>query len=760
MPVIIENKQFTDSLGNVTTFYQSNAGDKCTLDLTFAGKIRLTSISNPLSLDPVLKIVTSPTIAWENEGFRVNDFVLIVKRDSAGNQISNHVGQITSISGINANFDSLGGLWYDITANEMLEFIAVTDITGTTARKRDTLEFQLNHSLNSQQGNVASLIDSETTSCLFQNVATMTSGQTIVGNLVGNQSGQFIEAVSLTYNGLNADFFDQFTLSIDFINSGVYDVDWFELGDCLKFYVKGFWSSLPNEPFNRAEFSLDDNGNTGWFDEANNTSILNTGTIIQPLTEIDYSQSKNYTFQYDSNLPNIGLGSCYISIDDSYYKNVSNSQTQLTMILDTENLITGLRTSPTNPNGAFYQININSITNVSGSIYEVTLTFIPNATFTQFIEDNVDNRLFYIWLRIGNVNHLIFDGQLTKEQAIGGTLDMEQEYAFLDHAQNVDTITGDFGGFSADTEDDIAYYGTFLLDNNVNYDSLQCIIEGKNIITDEDFTLQQTNFNISNVPVNSGKYLINDTQTINNDLLNTSKKIEAIFKRETSIDTATQYGVSIYYPILLNWKYWLTQSNVNTDFYPNQNQNWQPYGSTGDWQLRFKLNLIKNGLAYTNSVRIVDNDYDNNLDVTSSIELQLQSDNSVVTIIPDNELLYIETTHVNLLGNWNQQRVWGMITVEPKESSPRWQISTIVPFDNNSNNPLSPISGNLVSVTYPTLDTVKLKCKFDPSKINTDNGIKITAKIKEGCVNIVDINKMTTYDADKETTTNEIKQLS
>lgn len=761
MPVIVENKAFFDAVLNSTNFYRSNAGDPCSLEMTFSGKIRLTSINNPLSKDPTLSVVTSPTINWEEEGFRTNDYVLIVQRDSSGNQITNYVAQITSISGQQANFNSLGGLWYDITANEILEFIAVTDITGTTARKRDTLEFHLNHSLNSQAGNEASLIDGEASVVLFENVSSMTSGQTITGSLVGNQSGQFLQTAELTYNGLNADFFDQYTLNVEFINSGVYNQEWFDLSDCLKFYVKGYWSSLTNEPFNRTEFELDDQANTGWYNEANNTSIISSGSIVAPITELDYSQSKNYTFRFDGNLADCGIGSCYISIDDAYYKNKITPQTDLTMIVPTGSLTIGTKSSYINPEGAQYDLIINSITNISGTLYEVDLTFTPNADFIQMFEDlEEDNRLFYIWLRIGNVNHLIFEDQLTKEVPTGGTLNLETEYAFLDHSQNVDTITGSFNDFKADTEDDIAYYGTFLLDNNVVYDSLQCVVQAKNVSTNEDFTLQQTNFDFGSVSINSGKYLLNETQAINTDLLETSAKINAIFKREASIDTSTQYGVSIYYPILLNWKYWLDQNNANTDFYPNQNQNWQQYSDSGFWQLQFKLTLVQNGLGYTREVQIVDNAYDNSADITSSIALKKQSDNSVVTIIPEGEQLFIESTHVKLSGNWSFQKVWGNITIEPKESAPRWQLSTIVPYDNNLNNPLQPISGSLISVIFTAPDTVVFKCKFDPAKINLDNGVKITAKIKEGCESVADVPKTTTYDAEKETTTDDIKTLS
>lgn len=760
MPVIIQNKTFLDAVLNPTNFYRSNSGDLCELELTFSGKIRLTSINNPLSLDPILKIVTSPTINWEDEGFRVNDYVKIIKRDASGTNIGSYVAQITSLSGLDANFDSLGGLWYDITANEILEFIATTDITGAIARRRDTLEIHFNHSLNSIQGSEASLIDGESTVSLFENVSSMTVGQTITGSLVGNQSGQFLISSELTYNGTDTDDFDEYTLNAEFINSGVYSKDWFDLSECLKFYVKGYWSSLPNEPFNRTEFALDDQANTGWFDEANNSSTATSGSVTQQISEIDYYDVGNYTFTFDGNIADVGIGSCYISIDDNYYKNKINPQSELTMIVPTNTLSVGTLNSYINPNSAQYSLNINSITNLSGTLYEVDLTFIPNTQFRQQFDDfSEGDRLFYIWLRIGNVNHIVFKGQLTKKIEVGGPLNMEFEYAFLDHSQNVESITGTVENFKADTEDDIAYFGKFYLQKDEFYDSLQCIVEAKNTVNSESFTLQQTNFDFASAQINSGKYLLDQRQTINTDLLNTSKKIEAVLKNDPSIDLTKSYGASIYYPIILNWRYWLAQSNANSDFFPNQNKNWQNYSQNGDWILQFKLVLIKNGIGYTREVEIVDNNYDNEDNINSSIELKKQSDSSVVSIITG-EALFIESTHIKTNGAWDKQKVFGNITIEPKESGPRWQLSTIVPYDNNLNNPLSPVSGSLITITYTDPNTVVFKCKLDPSKINLDNGVKITAKVKEGCQNIVEVSKTTTLDQIKKTTTDDTKQLS
>jgi len=199
---------------------------------------------------------------------------------------------------------------------------------------------------------------------------------------------------------------------------------------------------------------------------------------------------------------------------------------------------------------------------------------------------------------------------------------------------------------------------------------------------------------------------------------------------------------------------------VSTDFAPNENQNWEQYDNTGNWTIRMVVELDDGGLAFIHENTLIDNPYNNNADVTTTIELQRQSDNSVVNIIPEGEQLFIESTHVLTTGNWDVQKIWGMITVEPKEGAPRWISSTIVAYDNNSNNPLTPISGLLCQISYISATTIKLKCKFDPNKLDTTNGVKITAKIKQVCDDIVEVNKITTDDEDKLTTDDDEKILA
>lgn len=773
MPVIIENNNYTNIFGYSGATYKSNAGDRTVLELTVAESIRITTVNNPFTFDPILNILTSPAQSWTDEGFRSGDNVLIRKWDKNGTLILFHYAVVTSLSSTELNLSTwLANLFYNIADGEIMTVLAVTNSSGVPARrKREDLLLAINHSLNDQQGSSASLIDGELSQVFYSNLSTLSVGSTMNGAIVGNQSGQFLESSTIEYLGLNADNFQQYKITFFFINSGIYEKDWFALGDCLKIFVNGLWSSKVGEVFDRTEFNFDDQANTGWYDEANNVSIPTTSKIVSSINELKYNLNNNVvSFTVDlggASIFSLAMGGGYVSVDDTYYKNQPFNQNNLTFLKETT-LITSSTTLTSNfgagsNSSSNWEIDIISIV-ASGTEAIVTLDWKPNAGLQNFFDIDRANgdKLFYLWIKVGDVNYLVHDKQLIKQLPVGGVLPMNNDFGFLDHSENVDTIAGNNTGFSADTEDDLAYYGTFNLDiNKQTYNSLNLRIEAFNTVSLQSFTLQQTNFGFGGVTYQSstGKYLLNEVATINNDLPNTSLKGDAKVVL-TGNDTASTYEVGVYYPFILNWRYWITLLGVNSDFAPNESQNWEQYDNLGNWTIRMVVELDDNNLAFVHSNTLVDNPYDNNNDVTSSIELKKQSDNTVFPFIPVGELLYIESTHILTTGNWDIQKIWGMITIEPKESSPRSICSTIVPFDNNAGNPLTPIAGLLAQIIYVSGNTLKLKCKFDPSKIDLTNGVKITAKIKQGLNNIVTFNKLTTADADKYTTTNDDKIIS
>lgn len=772
MPIVVLNSEYQDGFGYTGNTYVSNAGDVSTLELTVAESIRVTTVSNPFTFDPILNILTSPAQSWLDEGFRPGDTVVISKYDSAGVLIVGHETTVASVTDTELNVDTwAAGLFYDIAAGEIMVVIPLTaPLPGGVPRRREDLLIEFNHSLNDQAGASASLIDGEVTRAFFSNLSALAVSGTQSGSMVGNESGQFLQSVDIEYLGLNADSFNEYKLTFVFANSGIYDQSWFSAGDCLKTFVKGLWSSKVGEVFDRAEFKYDNQANTGWFNEANNISVPTGGSVVSPIAELQYNVApNNVIFEVDlagTNINDLAIGGAYVSINDEYYKNQVYNQNNLTYLLPTTTIAALGNYVSNNGVGSYsagnWEITVNSITPSGGNAI-IDLDWSCNSTLQAFFESREeDDKLFYLWVKVGNTNHLVYSTQLVKELPVGGALTMNSDYGFLDHSQNSTSIAGGHTGFTGDTEDDIAYYGTFYLDLfKTTYKGINLRVEAYNTVTEDAFTLQQSNFSFGGVTyqASTGKYLLNETATINTELPTTSNKRNAEVKLTGFVDI-TQYEVSVYYPFLLNWKYWLPLSGVSTDFAPNETQDWEQYDNLANWQIRMVVELDDDGLAFVHTNTLIDNPYDNNADVNSTIELKRQSDNSVVSIIPEGEQLFIESTHELTTGNWDVQKVWGMITVEPKESSPRWISSTIVPFDNNALNPLRPISGLLATIDYLAPNIVTLKCKFDPNKIDLSNGVKITAKIKQVCLDIVEVSKETTLNEDKLTTDNDLKILS
>jgi hypothetical protein len=339
---------------------------------------------------------------------------------------------------------------------------------------------------------------------------------------------------------------------------------------------------------------------------------------------------------------------------------------------------------------------------------------------------------------------------------------MIDKTAYFDHSENITSQSGVQEQFEFNTEDDLSFYGTFLLTKGNIYQSVQAVIEAYNSTTEDAFTLLEVNFNFSAAQISGdGRYLLNETQNVISSLPNTSVKRNATLQLAPSLDTMTDYGVSVYLPFLLRWEYWLQQLNASTDFYPNQNKNWTPYDNTGDWSTRLRITLTDD-LTHDFVEEITIKDYDSEPIIDQTIELYVDSTNQNVGIVTEGQLMRVVATHtLNNATAWNQSEIWGMITIEPFESGQRWILSSVVPYDNNVNNPLYPLSGSLINISYPTPNVAVMECFFDPTRINLENGVKFTTKIK-GCNDapFVIIAKTTTDGDDKTTTDGDIKTLA
>jgi hypothetical protein len=743
MPIQVITGSFIDAFGVQTTQYKSNAGDELIARFEIRSQIRMSSIGNPLTLDPSQNVVTSPQVSWLEEGFRVGDVCRATRYNSGGGIMASWYTTINYVDDIICDFGAMPQ-WYSITNNQFIVFYALDLMNVSppypsgfyTPRPRNDLDVLINHAIggNGTPASSPSLIDGENSRAIFFNLATLGVGGSVLGTFVGNQSGQFFKSCEIRRNADNPDRYNTYTIDVVFANSGMYDETWFATINNLKFFMQLLWASIPSDPYPRAVVGYDEEANTGWFNSPNEISVADS-TLIQGITELDYCVPTTHEVVVDGVITDIGIGACYTSTNDLYYRNRVQNQYPITMLVPTSPVFTlPLLTSPTNEFNASYEIQINSVVNV-GSQTTINFTFTPNIFFNAFMAGVDDgDRLFYLWIKCGNINHLVFQDQLTCEPPVGGILPMESDYGFLDHSQNVDEIIGDKTGFEANTEDDIAYFGTFLLEKFEEVDSFNVKIEAYNTTTFDDFTLIESNFGFGGVQISGdGRYLLNESQNVVTTLPSNSLKQNAKLYLYPSLDAGANYGVAIYYPFLLNWKYWLQQNNANVAFYPTQDKNWEQYDNLLDWQLRIEISAIKGGLAFTHSNVFIDKDYDSDANVIQNIELYIDSTNQNVGIVTIGQLMRIVATHELVVGAWDQLGVWGMVTVEPCEAEKRYICSSVLPFDNDLSNPLKPLDNVQMIITYPAPNVARMECFFDPDLIDLSNGCKFTTKIKQLC---------------------------
>jgi hypothetical protein len=733
MPIEILDKQFNDPFGEPLTFYRANAGDKILARIKVRSTILVQSSSQVyLTLDPINNIITWTGGDFEVEGFRIGDSLFFSKHTSGGGIMQTWTAVVQNVIGNTIDVSTIP-TWIDATNGEIIRF-------AVTNRNREGLILDVNHVLNGQMGSEFSLIDGEVTRFTFD-LTGLTGANSVSGIPVGNQSGQMVISAmvqdqTIATNGSNTIANKVYNIVVEFINTGMFNPSWFSFSGCLKYYLRMRWQSFLGEPFDNLIAVFNDDADTGYFDEPFNTEVVDA-TLVQGIDEIAFDTATTATFIIDCPTGgDWGIGGTYRPQDETYFKNRPFPQQNLSMTIGTQPTPTTFPdtyTSEPNDSGALYDLGVLGVVQ-TGSQYAIEIKFSPNNAFSTFMSGRDDgDRLFQIWARFGNLNLLVYNDQLTSSPPIGGPLNLVAK-DYLDHKHNTNTSTNVVTGYEANIEDDLAFVGMFRIPFDSPCQSLVCKIEAYNTDSGDSFTLQSNTFDIASVPMVGGKHILNLSQPVFSQFPTTSAKRVCELMLESTIDTLTEYGVRIYMPFLYRWQTWISQPNANADFFPfDQTKNWLPYGTTGDWVLRMAIDFVRDGLLYDFTDEIIIKNYDSNPTIDQTIQL-FTGFGQPVNVVTEGLPMFIVATHrLNDGTIWDLPNTWGMITIEPTESSPRWISSTIVPFDNNPLNPLTPITGLTCSLTLNSPDEIELRCAFDPTKIDLSNGVKITSKIKQCC---------------------------
>jgi hypothetical protein len=683
---------------------------------------------------------------FEDEGFRTGDVISVRIYDNTGTPINSYLANVTYVSGNMFGISTLLG-WYDPTQGETIEI-------GVTSRGREGARLSVNHVQNGSIGNALSLIDAEATQGTFD--LTLTSPFPVT--LVSRQSGQFWWDASMTLTSTSG-IYRYYDLNIDFINSGIYDQSPFASSNCLKLYAKISWQSLLGEPYANDDTIISEDADTGWFDEPYNLGATDA-TLIQGISSIGFDSPTITQIVVDSASLDYAFGFSYIPQDDTYFKNVFPNQSTLSGMMSSD-VPLGIMSGFSLPNGGTMSFELLSASQV-GTIWTFDVKFTPDTGYTNFMTTKAEfDRLFYVWCKIGNLNLLVYQDQLKPTPILGGIIPFLAE-DFTDHSENyIGSPSTPEVTYSANVEDDLAFYGAFRLIDSEIINSFTAKLRAYNPMTDESFDLQTASFPFATIPQVGGQYILNESAPLWSQFDTNSVKRNAILKLNPTYDGSGEYGVEVFFPFLYRWEYWLQQLNADADFYPNQQtMNYVPYGNTGAWGLQVRFELLRDGVLWWHDYDVQIKDYDSDPTIDQTIQMYVESTNQPVSVVVEGELMRIECTHTLNDGTFWTPNVWGMITIEPSETSPRWWCSSVVPFDGNALNPLTPLAGSFCDVTFPNFNQVKLTCYFDPSKINLQNGVKFTSKIK-GCTTSTRPKfKYTTWGAIKNTTSGGYKEMS
>lgn len=726
MPITVSNRSYKDMFNASLNFYRANAGDKQTFTCDILETISVfDSPVNYLSYTPGTNVITWSGGNFLTEGFQVGDEVDVIVYNSNGTV---HATTTVDVLVVEPSYIIVDAhvSWKDST-----RYVSIV-VTYKTGFKRNGLELNLNFIDNPTTITPNSLIDGSVNRILFNLTGTVLN-QVVNGTQVNIKSGQYKVTSSIKDKTTYPNTVRRYELTVTFIQGGAMLPDTFDFGGCLKPYFGTVWQRTYGNPNNNYLYAITENADTGWYDEPFNLGTSNA-SLVSGISNLYYSGTQTGTITIDSASTSFGFGAGYIPTDANYYKNQTYDQSDLSMFIETKTSATPiLLISPLNPDGAGYTLKFNNPVTV-GTQTTWTWEFVPNAAFENFMENDVfsGDRLFYVWAKYGTVNLLLFADQLKEPAVVADPLNMIA-HRFVDHSQNITIPNLTKFGFSGNVEDDLAFLGGFLVPNDSNITYVKGEVWAVNSVSSEEFLLNIVNFDFTGVPMVGGIYPINQNVNVITTLPTTSNKRQAILSRYATIDTVTYYGLSINFPFFYSWEYWIAQTNAAGDFYPNdQTRNWVPYGTFTNWDLELRITANVDGLDQVYSENIIIKDYDSDANINQTMQLEVVSTSQNVSVIVEGELHKVSALHTLVSGTWDTSTVWGMITIEPFENAPRWICSTVIAYDGNLSNPLTPITGLYATLTFPNPDEALIECYFDPNKINLNNGVKFTSKIK-GC---------------------------
>lgn len=746
MAIKLISSNFFDIYSNVPTDFKANAGDTIIGSHEFELEIScVSSIENQLKIDKLENRLSRTKGSFLNDGFRAGQVCTLNIVNNTNSTTETYVSMV--ISAVNDLEMTISGLPNRNNWTTGIDYIAVLLSEATYDSVNFAFNFVDNDLPIDSTFSLESLIDQETCKFVADGISSLAINAILPMTQIGKRSGQFTPTAQIVrtadivnpYTAFNSTKKRYVIQIYNIIFPAMFDPNSFIGDKCLKYYSKTSFKITSNDSLAPTTIEYKQKGNTGLWNEAFNedkpVSLSNTS-----VSNIYFNELNSFTVQFTSltsaNITQFELGAMYLTVDDDYNKNKALGQEEYLPFLKT-GLISSANIgddwdSSTNFN---FNIKLDNYTQVDGGgtrTHTLALTLNPfyanPSGFGKFMENRGElDRNFLLWVKVGNTNRLLFDGQLEFKEAVGGFFATTTE-RIINHDNNKDyknlTIYNDTNNQDFNIEDDIAYIAEFpLYFSDVN-EGITAKVIALNTSTDDEFVLNRVSFDLTNMDL---QYFINQTAPVSNNLPDSSNKKEA-FLYGTGIISEGEYYVRLFYPIVIDWRYWEDILSTHPYFVSKgkNNSNWYNYIDT-HWRVYIKVEIKRNGVVDYNYTLLDFRNYDD-WTGTSTIELFDETESTQYTGLQENKKMLIKATHI-FPSNYADYP-WGMITIEPKENAPRFIMSTEID-KTQTNNPLSGIANpKRCDIQYLSANTIVLRCYVDTNLLNGSD-FCITSKISD-----------------------------
>lgn len=764
---VISKKYATRNYPAGNNFLLANSGQQINETIEFLVSFDFVSTTQLLVTFPSLFQIQLIGGNWSDFGFNIGDSIELTGQINQGGLSISYTAYSVTISDLNGDVitvdTTLDPANSGILIGAIMPQTSVSNtplsIVNATASTPEAIELWHNIVPNTSNGAPDSLIDGEVNRFRTDDIATLIVGNDLSLQQLGNQSGgSYLECLITRLSDISGQ--KRYSIALRYFfpylfeDGNFLEPSFFEASQSLKPYFELFAIPQINNPNAQLRFSYGAYlGNTGWLDENYNQGINDftiesfviTDAASGIMQEIDYSQESFVSILLQSSTGSIQDTfelQFYRIPQPSSYKNKPQNHAQLI------NLSCNFYELGTPTQDEFgvgnerMTIEVLSSTEPLAGQRLIELRLIPNAEFSamaaQLAAQDLQYRLVVTAQNDAgteNNNNAVTlnlkQGILTRNPKQGGVYSSVDNQEFTDHSGVIQPIASRFC-----TEDDLIYYADFKLDKNNAYQSLKTSVIIERASDLATFELQSRLIPFANyITTPNGIIQIQFSEPIQQFLDNPQANILTLSLNGS--DTVDQYGLSLKWSLMANWRYWITQSNAFTSFFdstlPNNglNAEWMRYMRESGYEIKVRNHLIDEDnteFYWDAAFNLVD--YDAEEFVSCDIQLFDAQNNPSNNLLGSQIMTAKAVFTITGAGQWAEPSIWGYLSMRPNEADPNKRLSTAWDWS-AQDKPLQPIAG-LTNVKIEVISTsiVHLSCQIDTGVINT-NESTIVARINQ-----------------------------